>query len=164
MKTIGIDPGTDTGFAKADPSLPAQRALQVVCSMDLVQACDAIKAAHAEPGGVLVVFEDARNHRIRGGRNAKKGSKILQGVGAVKGHCKALQQFLEREGIPYTTVPPRRRATKKNAALFKQITGWAGRTNEHGRDAAMFIFGISLTQARAMVQAWQQRVAAAGKR
>jgi len=31
--------------------------------------------------------------------------------------------------------------TKLTADQFKRITGWHGRTNEHGRDAAMLVFG-----------------------
>ena len=31
--------------------------------------------------------------------------------------------------------------TKNNAANFKFITGYSGRTSEHGRDAAMLVFG-----------------------
>ena len=31
--------------------------------------------------------------------------------------------------------------TKLSAEQFRRITGWTEQTNEHGRDAAMLVFG-----------------------
>ena len=31
---------------------------------------------------------------------------------------------------------------KLDAAAFKRLTSWQGRTSEHGRDAAMLVWGI----------------------
>lgn len=159
MLLVGIDPGVTTGFAVWDTQ---QRALLAVEGHGILQAMTQVQWLHAggplaAAGQVLVIFEDARNHRVRFGRNARKGARILQGVGSVKRDCAMWEEFLEREGIPYVTAKPRRRATKKDAELFRKITGWEHRTNEHGRDAAMFVFGITTTMAEALVSQWQRR-------
>jgi hypothetical protein len=163
MLLVGIDPGVETGVAQWDA---AARQLQSVAGMPILDAMaevSALATLHRYEGQVcnlLVVFEDARGHHVRFGRNARKGAKILQGVGSVKRDCGMWEEFLVREGIPFVTIKPRRRATKKDAGLFKRITGWPGRTNEHGRDAAMFVYDINTSMAEAMVREWQQRRAA----
>ena len=50
---------------------------------------------------------------------------------------------MNETGIDFELVNPKHQkgATKKTADEFKQLTGWQGRANEHGRDAAMLIFG-----------------------
>ncbi len=54
----------------------------------------------------------------------------------------------ERLGLPAATVEPTR--SKWDAETFRRITGWSGRTNEHGRDAARFVFRLSTEQALLM--------------
>ena len=47
--------------------------------------------------------------------------------------------------IPHCKGAPKDNKTKLNADQFSRITKWEGRTNEHGRDAAMLIFGRKLS-------------------
>lgn len=155
---VGIDPGTATGYAEWRTDL---RKLVRVESMSMYEAQAQIRAQKAiwtEEGQVhlLVVLEDARRGRVS--PKAKTFGQVtrLQGVGGVKRESALWVEFLEAEGIPYTTVPPRRRATKKDAALFKSITGWDGRTNEHGRDAGMFVFGMHEGAWRVAIQRQQR--------
>ena len=45
-------------------------------------------------------------------------------------------------GIDFEAVPPKNNKTKMTAEAFERMTGWKGRTNEHGRDAAMLVYGL----------------------
>jgi hypothetical protein len=148
---LGIDPGTAVGLAQWSTT---GQVLGVVTSMSALAAMDWIRtlpqAQHPGSGELLIVLEDARKSRIHGGPTFGKANR-LQGVGSVKRDSALWVEFCTRERIPFVTIKPRRRATKKNAALFRQITGWQGRTNEHGRDAAMFVWGTSATEAQLLL-------------
>lgn len=47
------------------------------------------------------------------------------------------------QDIPYELVAPRDNRTKLSALQFRNLTGWPARTTEHGRDAAMLVYGMS---------------------
>ena len=44
-------------------------------------------------------------------------------------------------GVPFKPVSPQSKGAKLNAQQFARLTGWTGRTSEHGRDAGMLVFG-----------------------
>lgn len=134
MILIGIDCGVNTGFSRSfDGVLTEVKTYTIIEAMaDLLfyvkNGC--------EPVGVKIYIEDARKRKwFTGGREK------AQGVGSVKRDCQIWQEFCEHYGFEYELVAPKNNRTKLNAAQFKQLTGWQGRTNEHGRDAAMLIFG-----------------------
>jgi hypothetical protein len=39
-------------------------------------------------------------------------------------------------------VAPKNAITKMKAEYFRQLTGYKGKTSEHGRDAAMLVYGM----------------------
>lgn len=136
MRLVGIDPGTNTGIAEWD----AERMLLLnVTSTALLDAMDLVHAIHP----ALVVLEDAR---LIGGR-----AKRAQGAGSVKRDSSLWVQFLEREHIPYLTRRPSKRNTKWPSCLFESTTGWTRRTNSHGRDAALLVYGTTLQMAKQWV-------------
>ncbi len=133
MKTlIGVDPGVNTGLAVYSEG-----------KLQLVESCTAVKAecfilkAFSDSEFVTVYVEDARQRTWYG----SKGREVLQGVGSVKRDSQRWEEFCNHHKIQYNLVHPKNNKTKLKSADFKKITGWAGRTNEHGRDAAMLIFG-----------------------
>jgi len=132
---IGIDPGVHTGFALYDP---AARAFRTVASMPILDAIQAVRTYHA--GGLVkcVVFEDARLRTWFG----TKGREVLQGAGSIKRDCSIWAEFLASLGLAYKCVKPARGATKWNAEAFATRTGYTGHTNEHGRDAALLVWGM----------------------
>lgn len=133
MIMIGIDPGVHTGVAAIDKG-----GLQVVATMSAVKAEQLVCMYAAEAGGqVAVFFEDARLRNWFG----SKGREALQGAGSIKRDCHRWEEWLIHHGISFSKIAPRNNSTKLTAEQFKKITGWQGRTNEHGRDAAMLIFG-----------------------
>ena len=132
---IGLDPGVTTGYAVWDR---IKRTLLRVESMAIHQAM-AVILAHREAGSLhMVVFEDARLRTGYFGPNARAKE---QGAGSVKRDCKIWSDFLHDHGIAHLAISPKRKGAKLDAQRFAKLTGWASKTNEHGRDAAMLIFG-----------------------
>lgn len=130
---IGIDPGVNTGVAVADGG----KLVSVGC-MAAVNAEELVLQTMIDNGGKLFVrFEDARMRQWFG----SKGREALQGAGSIKRDCGRWEEFLTHHNIPHARVAPQANRTKLTADQFKAITKWQGRTNEHGRDAAMLVFG-----------------------
>jgi hypothetical protein len=131
---VGIDPGVTTGFALWDKTTGR---LEEVNSMGIVAAMLRVQLMHNE--GVLhsVVYEDAR---LRTGYFGKRADKKQQGAGSIKRDCSVWAEWLSMLGCAYKAVSPKDKGPKLEAVPFAKLTGWQGRTNEHGRDAAMLVF------------------------
>lgn len=141
MKTtilIGIDAGTHTGVAVWNTK---DHRLELIDTMTITQAMDYVRGERmrglAMGFEVVVYLEDARKRNWFGNTGREK----LQGAGSVKRDCAIWQTFCEEQGIELRKIAPKHNATKLNASQFKLITGWHGRTSDHGRDAAMLVFG-----------------------
>lgn len=130
---IGIDTGTHTGLAVWD--VESQR-LVAVETTTISQAMVSVKW-FAERSEVFVRFEDARQRKWFG----RAGREQLQGAGSIKRDCSIWEDYLTEQGIPFEMVAPKHNVTKMSAEAFKRITGWAERTSEHSRDAAMLVYG-----------------------
>ena len=138
MIIIGIDPGHSTGYAEWDP---AGKALLAVASMRIDTAMSIVLHHHGAGHLHRVVFEDARLRTWFGG----KGTESLQGAGSIKRDCTIWAGFLGAHDIPYHSIAPQAGATKWAAKPFAKLTRWRGRTNEHGRDAALLVYGRKVT-------------------
>lgn len=131
-----IDPGVHTGVAVWDK---VDRRLTLVTSMGIIEAMQTVRVMWEFGSLHSVVFEDARLRRWFG----EKGREALMGAGSIRRDCSIWPEFLGTlSGLPYKAVSPQNKGRKLDASAFKRLTGWDGRTNEHGRDAAMLIFGI----------------------
>lgn len=159
MLLVGLDPGTTTGVATWSPP---ERRLLSVCSMKLHEAMrwvieDAVILA--DPlGGILVLFEDARQRKYFGkmdAKQAKYGAAIREGAGAAKRDATIWDDFLTAKRIPFLALAPRK--TKRNAAEFRALTGWTEPTNEHSRDAGMIVAGITLPHAELLLERARRR-------
>lgn len=136
MIWIGIDPGVNTGWAvwtgKAFSeleTLPLHRAMLRL--LELTQVHD-----------VRVVFEDARQRKwIPKERTLSEFRGRAMGAGSVRRDCAIWEAVCKDYRIPYDAVPPRAGMTKLSEEAFARLTGWAKRTSNHARDAAMLVFG-----------------------
>jgi hypothetical protein len=130
---VGIDPGVTTGFALWDKTTGR---LEEVNSMGIVAAMLRVQLMHTE--GVLhsLVYEDAR---LRTGYFGERAKHNQQGAGSIKRDCSVWAEWLGMLGCAYKAVSPRAKGPKLNAEQFAKLTGWQGRTNEHGRDAALLL-------------------------
>lgn len=131
---IGIDPGVNTGFAELDTQTGKLRDVQ---SMAIHLAMGAVEGTHRSGALKMVVFEDARLRTWFG----SKGPEARQGAGSIKRDCSIWADFLADLGSPTLALKPQAGMTKWSAAAFANMTGWTGKTNEHGRDAACLIWG-----------------------
>jgi hypothetical protein len=131
---IGIDSGTSTGYAIWDSK---ERHLMLVDSMKIHVAMANIQMLEREYlDQTLIRVEDARQRTWFG----NSGREKLQGAGSVKRDAVIWQDFLTDLKANFQMVPPKNNKTKVNAELFKKLTGWQHKTNEHARDAAMLVF------------------------
>lgn len=128
---IGIDPGVKTGLAVWDAKG------KVLVRVESMTILGAMKIVQSVTDDIIVRFEDARKRNWFG----KAGREKLQGAGSIKRDSSIWEEFLESSNIPYEAVAPKNNKTKLDAKTFKKVTGWNGRTDEHGRDAAMLVYG-----------------------
>ncbi len=134
MIVIGIDCGTHTGFAWGHTELESVGSLSLHRAFE--KAHEVVQDARNRGLEHLFVIEDARLRKWYGSR----GHANAQGVGSVKRDSSAWEEFCKDYGYNYKMVHPQKGGTKWSAVYFKRVTGWAGRTNEHGRDAGVLAF------------------------
>jgi len=131
---IGIDTGTNTGFASYSP---ISRKLLSVETLLIHEAMERVLSA-SQSLKLKVRFEDARLRKVFG----DTGREVLQGAGSIKRDAVIWEDFLKDKGITYEAVAPKDNKTKLSEQAFKQMTGWTSLTSNHARDAAMLVFGF----------------------
>lgn len=135
---IGVDPGTVTGYAIKNLETGE---FEEVGSAGIVMTLELLDAYFGDD--CFVIIEDARqwNGYSRGMKSGVMAAKA-QGSGSVKRDCQIWQEYMRHWSIDFKMVPPSWKGAKTDAKMFKLVTGWQGRTNSHGRDAAMLIVSI----------------------
>ena len=135
---IGIDPGENTGVAIVRDGVLAEcHTLPLHRAMDLVR-----KEHESTQGRFLVVYEDARLRKWfpREKDNSEYRGRLM-GAGAAKRDAKIWEEYLSDLAIPFERRKPEPGRTKWSEDYWKRITGYAGRTSNHARDAAILVFG-----------------------
>ena len=130
---IGIDTGVNTGFA-----VYSDGKLQRVESMSITKAMQAVLSY--PPGETRLFIEDARKWRGWKGKTKQTEARI-QGAGSVKRDAQIWEAWCKENGYEAFFIAPYHNTTKLKDEDFKRITKWTGKTNNHGRDAAMLVFG-----------------------
>lgn len=132
---IGIDPGTNTGYAVKN--LETGQFMEIG-SAGIIMAMDLLDAFFGPE--CFAIIEDARlwNGYTKGMKAGEMRARA-QGSGSVKRDSAIWEEYMKHYGLDYKMVPPSWKGAKIDAKFFSQITGWPGRTNAHGRDAAMLI-------------------------
>lgn len=139
MIWIGIDPGVHTGVGVWDSSA---KAVLDVLTLRIDEALVYVRQLHEAGDTLRVVVEDARQRRwIPQEKDWKEMRGRAMGAGSVKRDCQIWQDFLNAYGIRYEMQAPHRGMTKWTPEAFARMTGYARRTSNHGRDAAMLVFG-----------------------
>lgn len=139
MIYVGIDTGVHTGYAVYDSRIQQLTAV----GTDKIHNVMQIVLDYANKGiGMKVRVEDARKRTWYGFHTAKQDRARLQGAGSVKRDAQIWEDFLTDLGVDFEMVAPKNNATKLTAESFRKLTGWVGKTNEHGRDAAMLVYGF----------------------
>jgi hypothetical protein len=133
---IGIDPGTNTGFAIYDRQA---KHLIEVRTVSAHEAWDKIRRYKTTVSDQMYIrWEDCRKREWFG----KAGRERLKGVGSVERDCSLWQEFLTREGLSNEAVAPKDTQTKVSADYFMKLTKWPKTGSQHSRDAAMLCYGF----------------------
>jgi len=132
---IGIDPGTETGYAHW--LRPAKNFFELDTVM-IHRAMNRILAFQERGFLLFVRLEDARLRTWFG----KTGPEVWKGAGSIMRDCRIWEDFLKDMSVPFELVPPRNNKTKVTHDYFTRLTGWTKPTNEHSRDAAMLVYGL----------------------
>lgn len=137
---IGIDTGVNTGFAVWDKE---KRKLIIIEVVKIHTAMQWIQDTNvANHGFIKVRIEDARLRKwIPRQKNARDEAGMREGAGSIKRDAIIWEDYLTDIGIEFELVAPKDNKTKIKSDYFARLTGWAKKTNEHGRDAAMLVFG-----------------------
>ena len=131
-KVIGIDPGKHTGFAIA-----IDGKLTNLIETDFWGCIDLL----AEHDDAIVVIELPDTKHVWHDEAKTKGA-IQKTAGNVRSCIEKAEltiAWLHRNNRNYVIQRPQ---GKINAEKFKRITGWAGQTNQHTRDAGMLCYGL----------------------
>lgn len=139
MIYIGIDTGVHTGLAIYDSE---KKVLSEVKTVKIHEAMLLVGTMKENGYKIRVRFEDARKRTWFGTHSAREDRARLQGAGSVKRDCQIWEDYLKEIDVDFEMVAPKYNATKMSAESFKRLTGFQGRTNEHGRDAAMLVYGF----------------------
>ena len=140
---IGIDPDVDrSGFAIWDKE---KKALLDVDSATLPEMMTRLLRMK---GGIALVIVEA-GYLNKGNRHTFKGQTVAAaaktGENVGRNHQRGMDivEILEWMKIPYRLQKPiTPNKWKDDAAYFKTITGWHGKTNPEKRDAAMLVYGM----------------------
>lgn len=148
---VGIDTGVKTGVGLWDPA--AKKLVAV--TVPIHKALDMVRQLLVEGHNVLVRVEDARQRKWFGKEDAgeRLGAK-RQGAGSVKRDASIWNDFLLDlsstfpNKLGFEMVAPKANRTKLSQQQFSAYTGYAAKTSEHARDAAMLVYGYQPNQAK----------------
>lgn len=140
---IGIDPDIDkSGFVIWDKE---KKALLDVDSATLPEMMTRLLRMK---GRIALVIVEA-GYLNKGNRHTFKGQTVAAaaktGENVGRNHQRGMDivEILEWMRIPYRLQKPiTPNKWKDDAAYFKTITGWHGKTNPEKRDAAMLVYGL----------------------
>lgn len=145
MIYIGLDTGAKTGFAVWDSDAKEFTRIE---TLDFWTAYDIIADAVWKTSGydktpTIVIELPARFiYSTHSGANRNTAINIATKYGGTRREAELLAARFEAMGFKVITQQPKKGGkTKMKADAFKRLTGYEGRTNEHGRDAAMLVFG-----------------------
>ena len=132
MNVIGIDPGVNMGVAiYEDGNLIDLLTVEPLGLVDIINAY----AAHP----LFIAFEDSRlqSHVWLPSQTKGVAANIARKVGMVDAWCYMIERLCESYDVAYMRVSPKAKGMKVDAELFKKLTRWDKRSNQHERDAAM---------------------------
>ena len=148
---IGIDPGVKTGWAVYDPLRVKDRIIEI-CTKDFMQV---LSIVHGIKKGFHWISRDYRPtfyienpglNKPTFPRNVSRKAmeKISRNVGANSREAELLIGGIRDYGFTVIECRPKKNKLsrgKMKAKEFQRLTGYEGRTSQHGRDAALLVWG-----------------------
>ncbi len=140
---IGIDPDVDkSGFAVWNKPAQKFESIEALGLAEIMSFFQVMKISIE-----IVVIE--AGYMNKGNRHTFKGQSVAAaaktGENVGRNHQRGMDivEILEWMRIPYRLQKPiTPNKWKDDAAYFKTITGWHGKTNPEKRDAAMLVYGM----------------------
>ena len=134
---IGIDTGVKTGFSawsKKDSSF------SLITTLNFWSVYDHCLAYPKDT--TKIIIEQSTTSHIWGGRLRGKSPAACAKLGGDVARPHLMAELLENRltGMGYYVIKQKPSNTKMNAAAFKRLTGYEGRTNEHTRDSGIIAF------------------------
>ncbi|MCV6612427.1 MAG: hypothetical protein OIF55_16825 [Amphritea sp.] len=132
---IGIDPDlVKSGVAVTEGG--------EILTLDALRFFDLCQFIDEHKHQAVFHLEDVECNKSVYQRNTSQAGmrKIAQNVGQVKAIGRLLVEYLKGAGAEYKLVRPLVgpiKKAKKDAEFFNRQTGWAGKSNEDKRDAAL---------------------------
>lgn len=126
---IGIDPGTETGWASWNGTkITKCESVQIHYALDWLKW-------YRDNKTVFVRIEDPTTYVPFRNTPIQLQRARAQGAGSIKRDFAILTDAMRDWGIPFEAVSLHSAPKKLTAEQFRKLTGWTGRTNQHGRDA-----------------------------
>lgn len=129
VTVIGIDPGASTGVA-----VYIGGKLEKLATVEPWRIPQVIQCYGAD----RVVFEDSRlqSHVWSTATSRAAALKMARNVGQVDAWCALIVAVCDQLNTSAHGISPKQKGAKLDAKAFERLTGWAGPSNEHTRDAA----------------------------
>lgn len=131
-RVLGIDPGQKNGIALYEDG----RLVDLVTIDPL-----SLNGTILEVAPHLLVYEDSRlqsyTWTARGKSNTGVALKTARSLGQIDAWCSLIVEACGLYGIPARGVSPKEKGAKIDHQHLQALTGWAGKSNQHERDAAM---------------------------
>lgn len=144
---IGIDPGQHTGVATWD--LEAQ-GFADLRTADFWGAYEYVCGTFDPACAVVVVEDPALNRPVwhYDAEGARRRERVARNVGMNQRDAALLMDGLRRRG--YRVIAVRPQAAKWDAVTFARMLRRRVRTNQHERDAARLVIGLSVAACAAI--------------
>ena len=130
MVVLGIDPGARTGVAIYRAGQLDE--LRTIGPHEIDELLTELRPSR-------VIFEDSRlqSHTWSAAPSRAAAAKMARNVGEIDAWCRLITAVCERQGIASHGISPKGKGAKLTHEQFVAVTGWAGRSNQHERDAAL---------------------------
>jgi hypothetical protein len=146
IRTIGIDPGKQTGVAVYDRE---KKEIIITGTMNFWSCYDWIIDVYNKDTVIIVIecpVKSAMYARQEGNvKSARYGNRMMANASANAHEADLLAIGLELKGYEVRRVRPKRRnfeTAEQDREYVKQQTGYDGESNPHTRDAIMLCYGI----------------------
>lgn len=136
---IGIDPGTNTGFAAWSVDEKEFILLKTLDIYSALKETDKIIEMFGKDS-ILIRCENPNTWKPFKNVTIEQSNMYKQGAGSVKRDFAIWKDYAELKGVDFQGTKLQGNIKKATSAFFKQCTGYSKQTSQHSRDAAFLVF------------------------
>jgi hypothetical protein len=137
---VGVDPGVNTGLAVW---MPDAKAFKEIETLKIHRALLKVQQLIGLGKTLAFVVENPNTYIPFASQSAEVLAAKKQGAGSVKRDFSIWRDFVAQECPKALFIPQKLQGSlkKTSSGFFATATGWRKKTDVHGRDAAMLVFG-----------------------